>query len=301
MKNEKQLVIERSQKADLQLRTLLGNRRITIDEALNQRVSAWKGPEILLEAMQYALFSGGKRIRPALTLAVAEAVGGKQKNAIPAACALEMIHSYSLVHDDLPAMDDDELRRGKPTVHVKFGEAIAILAGDSMLTEAFNMLSEENEISPERRIQAIRVLATAAGSQGMVGGQIRDIQIPEPTLQAFLRLHAEKTGALFVAAAKLGGIMGGADATTIQELARFGALIGKAFQLSDDLIDDIEDADAAHEEEVNIVKLIGPAETVRLTQEAIQQAREILHLLPIQSELLVALAEWIESRALAFI
>ncbi|MBQ3387958.1 MAG: polyprenyl synthetase family protein [Thermoguttaceae bacterium] len=201
-------------------------------------------PPRLKEAVRYSLLSGGKRLRPLLTLAAAEAAGGERNMALPAACALEMIHTYSLIHDDLPAMDNDDLRRGKPASHVKFGEATAILAGDTLLTEAFAAVGRTPD--PDLRAPLIAVLAEAAGAFGMIGGQTDDV-IGEKHLSggsAFAdtksllsAIHRRKTGALLTAAFRLGGIAARATAAQAEKLAACGEAFGLAFQITDDLLD----------------------------------------------------------------
>ena len=203
-------------------------------------------PPSIHRAIRYSLFAGGKRLRPVLALASAEAVGGRSEDALPAAAALEMIHTYSLIHDDLPAMDDDDLRRGKPTSHVVFGEAIAILAGDALLTHAFQVLATASSgngtpgtLEGERRLRAVALLAEAAGMNGMIGGQVIDLEsegrgVDEKTLE---QIHQKKTGALMGVAARLGAVMGGGDKDEVETLGRFGREIGLAFQIVDDLLD----------------------------------------------------------------
>lgn len=187
-------------------------------------------PGRLCEAMSYAVLGPGKRLRPAVLLAAAEACGGTRAQALPAACAIEMLHAYTLVHDDLPAMDDDDERRGRPTVHVAFGEAIAILAGDGLLTQAFGALAE---LGPNAAA-AVVVLAQRAGARELLGGQAIDLTTKPVSFDEVERLHAGKTGALFAAAAELGAVAAGADAATRARLARYGMAIGIAFQHADD-------------------------------------------------------------------
>lgn len=200
-------------------------------------------PFSLHKSMRYSTFAGGKRIRPLLLLAACEAFGGERSAALPAACAMEMIHTYSLIHDDLPAMDNDDFRRGNPTNHKVFGEAVAILAGDALLTQAFILLSSPffaANVPPERILSVIYEFANAAGSRGMVGGQIVDMEsegkkdLDLPTVQ-FIHIH--KTGALIKAAVKSGAILGGADDRQLTSIIRYGEAIGLAFQISDDILD----------------------------------------------------------------
>jgi geranylgeranyl diphosphate synthase, type II len=206
-------------------------------------------PESLMEAMRYSLLAPGKRLRPTLVVLTSQACGGSMEQALPAACAVEMVHTYSLVHDDLPAMDNDDLRRGQPTAHKKFGEAMAILAGDALLTLAFQVLA--SEYPSATAAACCRELALLAGAIGMVGGQVNDLtwegKIPGRTARGTLEdletIHAGKTGALFRACVRLGlltaqGEMpGGLDAEKRRHLDRYAARLGLAFQITDDLLD----------------------------------------------------------------
>ncbi|MDX2169794.1 MAG: polyprenyl synthetase family protein [Deltaproteobacteria bacterium] len=198
-------------------------------------------PHRLIEAVRYGLLDGGKRLRPILVLAACEAAGGAASDAMPAACALEMIHAYSLIHDDLPAMDDDALRRGRPTTHIAFGEDVAILAGDALLTEAFALLARAalQRSDPRRMLAAMAEIAAAAGAHGMVGGQAADLAAEGQAvdLATVEYIHVRKTGALLLAAVRSGAQLGGADATTLQRLTRYGECVGLAFQIADDILD----------------------------------------------------------------
>lgn len=195
--------------------------------------------QVLYDAMRYSLYAGGKRIRPTLMQLSFEAVGGDGEIA-PYLCAIEMIHTYSLIHDDLPAMDDDDLRRGKPTNHKVFGEATAILAGDALLNEAFTwMLQDALEHDDMRRVQAAHVLAEASGSEGMIGGQILDMQSENKviTLEELQNIHIHKTGALIAAAVKMGAILGGGSPEEVMALTFYGKYLGQVFQIVDDVLD----------------------------------------------------------------
>ena len=193
----------------------------------------------LAEAMRYSLEAGGKRVRPVLCLLAAEAVGGRTEDALPGALALEYIHTYSLIHDDLPAMDDDDLRRGRPTNHKVYGEGHAILAGDGLLTEAFGVLAEGTD-DPARRLEALALLAEAAGWRGMVGGQALDLEgekLEHYNLDHLRLIHRLKTGALLRASLEMGAVLGGAGPTERQALRAYGEAIGLAFQIQDDILD----------------------------------------------------------------
>jgi geranylgeranyl diphosphate synthase type II len=224
--------------------------RQAADEALDRALppeSAW--PATIHRAARYSLFAGGKRIRPVLVLAAGEAVGGVREELMPLACAVEMIHTYSLIHDDLPAMDDDDLRRGKPTSHKVFGEAVAILAGDALLTRAFHLLAEVPEgwddARVRRRLRAAATLGEACGTTGLIGGQVMDLESEGLAISAsdLECLHRAKTGALLSACVRGGAILGGGDAGDLRLLSRYASAIGLAFQVVDDVLDATGDAE----------------------------------------------------------
>jgi geranylgeranyl diphosphate synthase type II len=225
-----------------------------VDEALAAALpegSQW--PATIHRAVRYSLFAGGKRIRPLLVLAAGEAVGGAPPRLMRLACAVEMIHTYSLIHDDLPAMDNDDLRRGKPTSHKVFGEAMAILAGDALLTRAFHLLAEAPPAADDddgddvrRRLRAIAIVGEAAGTSGLIGGQVADLEAEgrtDVTLGDLERLHRAKTGALLAACVVGGGVVGGASESDLARLAQYADAIGLAFQVVDDVLDATEGAD----------------------------------------------------------
>jgi len=223
---------------------LEGYRRIwqpRIDRALEGILEELeRDPDVLpglSAAMKYAVLEGGKRLRPLLALSALRAAGGEEERGLEAACSLELVHAYSLVHDDLPAMDNDDFRRGKPTCHKRFGEALAILAGDGLLTHAFCVLARS--MAPERVGQGVLLLARCAGPQGMVGGQAYDIQPVEeaPTLNEVARIHQLKTAALIEASVGLGGLLAAASAEVLRHLQLYGRALGLAYQIVDDLLD----------------------------------------------------------------
>lgn len=198
-------------------------------------------PPTIHEAMRYSIFAGGKRLRPALTIATGEAYGADEGALLPAACAIEMIHTYSLIHDDLPAMDDDNLRRGRPTNHVIYGEAIAILAGDALLTQAFRTLADIEAIDDVTKVRVISEVAQAAGTvRALIGGQVLDIQNEgrRVTAEELDAIHMAKTGALIQCAVRVGAIIGGAGDDDLALLTEYGAKAGLAFQIADDLLDE---------------------------------------------------------------
>ncbi|MGV8057088.1 MAG: polyprenyl synthetase family protein [Smithellaceae bacterium] len=219
----------------------LQDRRKIVEEALRWYLPTENNaPPEIYKAVHYSVFAGGKRLRPILCLAAAEASSGDMTQTLPVACALELIHTYSLIHDDLPSMDNDDFRRGKPTCHKVFGENIAVLAGDALLTEAFVLLSRAEKImlSAEKRLAVIQEIAQAAGISGMVGGQALDIlsEKSSPNQEILYEIHRRKTGALIKAAVKTGAIMSGAREKKIQALADYGLNIGMAFQIADDIL-----------------------------------------------------------------
>ncbi len=225
-----------------QLDRYLKERAALVERALSGIVPDPSGPDaLLLEAMRYSLLGGGKRLRPILALAACEAVGGAPERAIGFACAVEMIHNYSLIHDDLPCMDDDDLRHGRPSNHKVYGEAIATLAGDGLLTDAFKVLarSASDGVPSSVVLQTVADLAHAAGSAGMVGGQVIDLQSEGRTLtlDELKHLHAKKTGALFHVSIVGGARLGGASDTQLASLNEFARALGLAFQVVDDLLD----------------------------------------------------------------
>jgi geranylgeranyl diphosphate synthase type II len=202
---------------------------------------AGKAPSSLHAAMRHLIFPGGKRLRPMFALAAAEAVGGPSKCALPAACAVEMVHTYSLIHDDLPCMDDDVTRRGKPTVHVKYGEAVAVLAGDALLAAAFEALAPPGA-DPERSLGALRDLARAAGPGGLVGGQVDDLAFdPAGSAEAIESVHQRKSAALIAASVLTGARLAGGDEAQLEQLGQFGLDVGVAFQIADDLLDEADE------------------------------------------------------------
>lgn len=199
----------------------------------------WK-KGVLEESMIYSLIGGGKRIRPVLALAAAKATGGDVESILPAACALELIHTYSLIHDDLPAMDNDDYRRGRLSNHKVFGEGKAILAGDGLLTYAFELIAQPiNEVAADRQLRVIREVARAAGPEGMVGGQVADLEAEGKnlTLPEIEQIHRMKTGAMLVVSARLGAILAGGTEEKIEALTRYAQAIGLAFQIKDDILD----------------------------------------------------------------
>ena len=303
------------------LRDWLEARRADVERALERFLPASPAcPPRVGEAMRYSVFAGGKRLRPMLALAAAESVAmangrdvsAARAAALPTACALELIHTYSLVHDDLPAMDDDTLRRGRPTNHVVFGEGLAILAGDGLLTEAFALMSREprDPGAAPRKLRAICVVAEAAGACGMVGGQAVDLEAAGTGASfdgdGLRAMHARKTGALIRASAAAGAVMAGASDAQIEAIERFASELGLAFQIVDDILD-VEGASAelgktagkdAAAGKPTYPALYGLEESRRMAAECVDRA---LAALETQSGLrdghLPGIAQWVTTRS----
>lgn len=297
----------------LDIKIYLNEKRKLVEETLEKLTLQAAGPfKNHIESMRYSLFVGGKRVRPILCLAAGEAVAkssATEKNLLPVACALECIHTYSLIHDDLPAMDNDALRRGKPTNHTLYGEAGAILAGDSLLTWAFDLLSVLNNgtIDPEHQLKIIHLIARAAGPYGMVGGQALDIatentEFPFSTLQT---IHKSKTGALITCSVHAGAIGAGASSAQTEKLIVYGDNIGLAFQIVDDLLNvtsTTEKLGKAAGSDANRGKATYPAffgieETRAKAQEAVARAIDALKGFNHNADPLRALAEYVYTRS----
>jgi len=286
--------------SDRRLADLLGDARLRTDAWLERVLApAPDRPRRLVDACRHAVLGGGKRVRPAVVLMSARAVGGRGEDALPAAAALELVHAYSLVHDDLPCLDDDDERRGRPACHVAFGEAVGLLAGDALLTEAFAVLAAA-PLPPAVRIEMVAALAAAAGMQGMVGGQVLDTDPASvPTdLEGVEALHAAKTGALFRCAVRLGGLAG--DATPVQQAAlqAYGEALGALFQVTDDVLDWEGDATPDDERAGSIVARLGMAGSRSRALDLQDRARAALAPLGTPGEPLAALAERIVHRTL---
>jgi geranylgeranyl pyrophosphate synthase len=265
----------------------------TFEPALNACFAdAW--PPTLRDACRYPLQTGGKRIRPLLALAAAEAVGAAAERALPAATALELLHTYSLVHDDLPCMDDDDERRGRPTVHRVYGEGAAVLVGDALLTEAFAVLATQ---PPPLATVLVGELARAGGARGMIAGQALDIGMDGTltTLEQVERLHAAKTGALLCAAVRMGGLCGDADPTQLAALDCYGRAVGLAFQVQDDVLD--ADQDAGESGPPSFVKLLGLQGAIDAARRYASEADAALEGLPSPAAL-SALARLIVERTI---
>ena len=228
------------------MKELWKKRQMLVERALREELT--KTPildDTLRASMEYSLMAGGKRLRPILLMAAADAVGADGTKFLPVACALEMIHTYSLIHDDLPAMDNDDLRRGKPTNHVVYGDGIAILAGDALLTLAFTVILRQKNVAAEALLRVADEISRAAGAEGMVGGQVLDLEAEnrQITMEELRRVHMGKTGALFHAALRSGAILAGASEEQLAALTLYADHFGLAFQITDDILDVIGTAE----------------------------------------------------------
>ncbi|WP_298270531.1 polyprenyl synthetase family protein [Geobacter sp.] len=295
----------------MELKSYLKERCALVDETLERYLPAEDElPSSIHRSMRYSVFAGGKRVRPILMLAACEAVGGAIADAMPAACAMEMIHTYSLIHDDLPAMDDDDFRRGRPTNHKVFGDAIAILAGDALLTEAFILMSSPEyaaRVGAERLLPVIREISYCAGSRGMVGGQVVDMESEgnkDIDLATVQYIHTHKTGALMKASVKAGAILGGARNEALEAMTKYGEAVGLAFQIADDILD-IEGTteqigkDAGSDEargKATYPAIMGLADSKRRARELVDLALEAVAPFGDKAEPLREIARYIVSR-----
>lgn len=266
----------------MDIKSYLKEKRELIDSYLESYFSITSEPFVLHEAMRYSLFAGGKRIRPILALASYEACGGNPKDIVPYATALELIHTYSLIHDDLPSMDNDDLRRGKPTNHKVFGEAMAILAGDALLTEAFLILSNNlhsSSLKPSNLIKIIREVSLASGVHGMVGGQALDIfsENIEPDKDTLNFIHLHKTAALITASVRMGAILANIKEKKLKALTEYGTGIGLAFQIIDDILDiegNAEELGKTAGSDIKMKKMTYPA--LCGTEKSRQKAKDLI-------------------------
>ena len=286
----------------------LAEQQRLVDRELDRLIpSAAIPPEVIHRAMRYSLFAGGKRIRPILCLAAAGTVSEAAPGASVAACALECIHTYSLIHDDLPALDNDDLRRGQATCHKQFGEAMAILAGDALLTVAFQLLSQAHGVDPARRAILIAELSTASGTVGgMIGGQVDDLlgERQPPTAELLDRIHRAKTGALLRASVRMGAICAGASDEALRALTCYGERIGLAFQIVDDILDVEQPSEAlgktagkdAAQHKITFPAVYGLAESHVMAERECESARESLAPFGARAQRLLEVADLIVQR-----
>ncbi|MCX5807322.1 MAG: polyprenyl synthetase family protein [Proteobacteria bacterium] len=292
----------------MDLGTFLHDKRIIVDNVLKDIFSSLQTtPGMLRDAMEYSLFSSGKRLRPVLAIAVCEANGKASDDLLPIACAIEMIHTYSLIHDDLPSIDNDDIRRGKPTCHKVFGDAIAVLAGDGLLTEAFRIMTDSHftyRIGPKILKQIIFEIASAAGANGMVGGQVMDVLYDgkEGTKNILNFIHMHKTTALIRASVRIGAITGGAKVKELKKFTKYAESIGLAFQITDDLLDAEGDEEVVGKRlkkdsgKQTYIKHYGIVASKIRVEQLIEEAIESVEFLGENSKILSDLARYICNR-----
>ncbi|WP_320677102.1 geranylgeranyl diphosphate synthase CrtE [Prochlorococcus sp. MIT 1300] len=284
----------------------LAKAKARVESALDQSLGPER-PEQLRESMRYSLLAGGKRLRPILCLAACELAGGDPEKAISTAVAVEMIHTMSLIHDDLPAMDNDDLRRGRPTNHKVYGDALAILAGDALLTRAFEMVSLRTQGVPaERLLKVVGELSLVAGAPGLVGGQVVDIESEgkEVDLETLEFIHLHKTGALLKACVISGALIGGADEELLKALRTYAKGIGLAFQIIDDILDVTASSEVLGKtagkdllaDKTTYPKLLGLEESRRRADELVSKAKDVLKPWEQSASPLLALADYITNR-----
>jgi len=270
----------------------LSQKKKAVERELESILS--QGNSLLFQAMRHAVFSGGKRFRPILALSSGECFGAPPDLVLPFACALELIHNYSLVHDDLPSMDNDDFRRGKPSCHKAYGEDIALLAGDSLLTMAFEILAQAplGKSLQSKREQIIMEISQSAGVKGMVGGQLMDITLSQDKLteETYHELILKKTGSLIIASVKTGAILGKAGASELEAAVKYGRNVGLAFQIRDDILDSGQDAQKGNLPRPNYVSLFGLKDSERRLKDFIEAARNALDEASLASEELHYLA-----------
>ncbi len=288
-------------------RKYLKERQIQVESCMQTLVTAQPGPLApMMEAMRYSLFAGGKRLRPILLMAAADAVGADGRRFLHSACALEMIHTYSLIHDDLPAMDDDDYRRGRLTNHKVFGEGMAVLAGDGLLTLAFETLLSQPDVAPETLAKVAREVAQAAGPSGMVGGQAIDLgsEGQQPTPETMRMMHRLKTGALFRASLRAGALLAGGTDEEIQGLTHFAEQFGLAFQITDDILD-VTGTEAilgkpigsdAKNQKATYVSIYGLPEATRMAKSAVDESIRALEPFGDKAWVLRSLSEYLLTR-----
>ncbi len=295
----------------MDIHVYLRDRKKRIDDALMEILPPETDyPQRLSKAMRYSVLGEGKRIRPVLAMAAFEAVDGQGEAILPFACALELIHAYSLIHDDLPAMDNDDFRRGKPTVHRVFGEALAILTGDALLTEAFKHMSRgalDHEIDPELALGVIDEISLAAGFRGMVGGQVVDMESEGQNvdLPKVAYIHTHKTGALIVASLRAGARLGGSSSEELEAITRYGERIGLAFQIVDDILDVVGEPatlgkDVGSDEarkKATYPDVVGIGESKRLAENLVREAVACLTIFQERGEPLQEIASYLLRRA----
>ena len=280
---------------------------VDVNKALKKYLEDKDNPQATIyKAMNYSLHAGGKRIRPVLTLACAELMGGETEKVMPFACALEMIHTYSLIHDDLPCMDNDDLRRGKPTNHKAFGEAMAVLAGDGLLNMAYETILKQSQMTPNMTLAAMSVVAESAGVEGMIGGQVIDLESEGKAVDSItlMTMHLNKTAALIMASAKVGALLGGGGRDDLLAVEEFARYLGIAFQIKDDILDVSGNVESlgksigsdTENEKSTFVSIYGMEQSEKMLADYTQKAIEALSRYGAKAEFLIHLANFLLDR-----
>ena len=294
----------------MDIQSYLEERRGLVEDALDRFIPrADEPPERLHESIRYSVLAPGKRIRAILVIAGAEAVGGEARLVLPTACALECIHAFSLIHDDLPCMDNDDFRRGRPTNHKVFGEAMAMLAGDALLALAFELIADNAHLAPnDRVVPVMKLISRAAGTAGMVGGQVTDIESEgkEITADELQAIHLRKTAELIRASVLSGAILSGASGNELDAMEKFGRSVGLAFQIADDILDVIGDearigkpvGSDARQDKATYPRVFGLPESKRRAHEEVEKAVEAIAILPDSAAPLRGIASYIVERDL---
>lgn len=280
---------------------------IEVNKSLEKFIEEKDNPQATIyKAMNYSLHAGGKRIRPVILISVAELLGASRENVMPFACAIEMIHTYSLIHDDLPCMDNDDLRRGKPTNHKVYGDALAVLAGDALLNKAFEVILKNSQVSPNMTLAALREIADASGTEGMIGGQVIDIESENKQIDTvtLMTLHLHKTASLIMASAKVGALLGGGSREDLINFEEFARYLGIAFQIKDDILDVCGEVEklgkkTGVDDEKNkstFVRIYGLEQSEKLLSDYTQKAIDSLSSYGEKSEFLSELAKFLLNR-----
>lgn len=280
---------------------------IEVNKSLEKYIEEKEVPQsTIYKAMNYSVHAGGKRIRPVIMMAAAELVGATRESVMPFACAIEMIHTYSLIHDDLPCMDDDDLRRGKPTNHKVFGEAVAVLAGDALLNKAFEVMLKNSQASPNMTLAAMSEIASAAGTDGMIGGQVIDIESEGKHIDAvtLMTLHMQKTAALIMVSARVGALLGGGTREDLIAMEEFARYLGIAFQIKDDILDVTGNVETlgkktgadAEKSKSTFVSIYGLEQAESLLNDYTQKAISTLMKYGEKAEFLIELSKFLLSR-----
>ncbi|MBI3815714.1 MAG: polyprenyl synthetase family protein [Nitrospinae bacterium] len=294
----------------MNIKEYLNEMKTLVDNALDRYIPSKNTyPPDIYNSMRYSLFAGGKRLRPILVIASAETVGGKREDVLPFACAIEMIHTYTLIHDDLPAIDNDDFRRGKPANHKEFGEAVAILAGDALLTMAFQMMSEVRlmpGINPAAILRAMNEIARAVGASGTIGGQVVDIQYSgkKPDIPTLEYIHTHKTGEMILSAVRAGAILSDCEDDELNALTKYGENIGLAFQVVDDILDVEGESEVMGKttgsdermKKITYPSVFGLAESKKIAGRLIDNSIKSLEMFGEKGEILKDISEYIIAR-----